>query len=157
MGTEGNGVDYGPVIADLETKIAEMQNTLAGLKRAAGIVVDSSSISVTASPSAISATIRFDSFLRMTVFDALMAFLKMHYRNPQTTKQILEALNKGGLRTTYSTVSSILSRRASEDKDIMKVGKSTWGLKEWYPGSARKRKSKNASEQQQEEIEEIKE
>jgi hypothetical protein len=39
-----------------------------------------------------------------------------------------------------------LSRRANEVGDIVKVGRGTWGLKEWFPGRSFKKAEKSAAE-----------
>ena len=33
-----------------------------------------------------------------------------------------------------NTVGAVLTRRAKETGDLVKVGRGIWGLKEWYPG-----------------------
>jgi hypothetical protein len=31
-------------------------------------------------------------------------------------------------------IGSVLTRRLAEVEDVVRVGRGTWGLKEWYPG-----------------------
>jgi hypothetical protein len=39
-----------------------------------------------------------------------------------------------------NTIGSVLTRRMAEVGDVVRVGRGTWGLKEWYPGRGFKTK-----------------
>jgi hypothetical protein len=145
-----DSVDYGPVIADLEAKIAAMQATLNGLRAAAGLAVETTHAATAphaghgAHPPAV---IKPDTFFRKTVVESVMIYLKM-MKSPQTTRQIVDSLERGGCKTSTSTASSLMSRRAAAEGDITKVTNNTWGLSEWYGGSTRKKRpSKSESEE----------
>ena len=59
-------------------------------------------------------------------------------RQPLRNPDIAAALLAGGLvlnsKEPANTIGSALGRRANVVGDIVKVGRGTWGLKEWYPG-----------------------
>jgi DNA-directed RNA polymerase delta subunit len=72
----------------------------------------------------------------MTIPEAakkLLTFKRQPLRNPD----IAAAFKAGGLHMNsadpVNTIGSVLTRRANEVGDIVKVGRGTWGLKEWYP------------------------
>lgn len=141
-----DSVDYGPVIADLEAKIAAMQATLNGLRAAAGLAVESihgasHQQGAHGHNSHAPAVIKADTFFRKTVIESILLYLKMSNKNPQTTREIVDALERGGCKSSTSTVSSLMSRRAGAEGDITKVTNNTWGLSEWYGSVVRKKKA----------------
>lgn len=76
-------------------------------------------------------------FLGMSIADAakkLLAAKRQPLRNPD----IAAAFKRGGLvlnsKDPVNTIGSVLTRRAHEVGDLVKVGRGEWGLKEWYPG-----------------------
>jgi len=75
-------------------------------------------------------------------------------RNPD----IAAAFKVGGLvlnsADPVNTVGAVLSRRANDIGDIVKVGRGTWGLKEWYPGRSFKKKVEQDKEEEEDEAEE---
>ena len=44
-------------------------------------------------------------------------------------------------------VGAVLSRRANDVGDTVKVGRGTWGLKEWYPGRSFKKRADKEEEE----------
>jgi hypothetical protein len=42
-----------------------------------------------------------------------------------------------------NTIGAVLTRRSNEVGDIVKVGRGTWGLKEWYPNRTFKKGGKS--------------
>jgi hypothetical protein len=76
-------------------------------------------------------------FLGKSIVEAakmLLAAKRQPIRNPD----IAAALSAGGLvlnsKEPANTIGSVLGRRANDVGDIVKVGRGTWGLREWYPG-----------------------
>jgi hypothetical protein len=128
---------YDAAIADIESRIAELNAALLVVKK----LRDGSTGK--ASPQAKMATstanggddneIRSDSFFKLTIADAAIKFLrKWAGRTPQSTKAIIAALDRGGLKGKgYQTVYKILTRRAKEKEDVINVH-GDWGLPEWY-------------------------
>ena len=75
-------------------------------------------------------------FLGLTIVDAAKKLLT-HERRQLTNPEIVEAFKKGGLvlnsADPLNTVGSVLNRRFMQVGDVVRVGRGTWGLKEWYP------------------------
>lgn len=97
--------------------------------------------------------VRSDSFLGRTIPDAAKMYLQI-VRRPQTTQQIADALQKGGMETKsanfLNTVQTILRRVENQGGDIVRIPSGEWGLGEWYPNLQRRRrgsgKGKDAAE-----------
>ena len=74
------------------------------------------------------------SFADLTLTEATQRYLGM-VKEPQSTAEIAEALERGGYPTKSSnfrnTVRSVLDRHAKTVGEIVKVQKN-WGLAEWY-------------------------
>jgi hypothetical protein len=63
-----------------------------------------------------------------------------------------------GSKDPVNTVGAVLTRRANDIGDIVKVGRGTWGLKEWFPGRSFKReKSENGLKGEVEDVEAVEE
>jgi len=140
-----NEVDYEAVLADLEAKKAKIEAAIAGVKMMLGKAVSASGgpLGVEKAQTSIS----FDTFYSMTVIDSAKKYLTMVAKDAKSTKEILKALDSGGCKTTYSTLSSSLSR-AYTAGEIACPKRGMWGLPEWYPGNVPKRKksSKDSEE-----------
>jgi hypothetical protein len=136
MGTD-NPVDWGAALADVEGRIAKLQLMADNIRE----FMAASGVNPT-SPGG--GGIRADSFLKMSIPDATKKLLEMT-RAKQSTQDVMDALEKGGLPPSkYNTVYSILSRRAKTVGDIINM-KGDWALAEWYP-NYRKGKPKDAPE-----------
>ncbi len=70
---------------------------------------------------------------------------------PLKTETIYEAVTKGGVKIAPTA----LYRGLFRSPKFTRVGKSLWGLSEWYPASARTRGTKNAEQEQQAELAEL--
>lgn len=139
-----------PVIADLEAKKALIENTIQTLKAlyAAGGETPLSVIlgaqvtggSLTTDRPAIEPEkISNSAFFGMrSVGEAAKKFLNLVKRK-QTTKQIVDALERGGFphqsKYLYGTVYNALQR----DGEIIRIG-SEWAIGSWYPGRGRRAK-----------------
>jgi len=139
-------VQWDAVIADVEAQIAELNTALKTLKKIRSLGANvgvSTGVWETGASSVLepkpdnNATadgdIRSDAFFRMTIADAAVKYLrKWADRSPQSTKTIIDALARGGLRGKgYQTVYKTLVRRAREKNDVVNVH-GDWGLQEWY-------------------------
>lgn len=141
-------VQWDAVVAELETQIAELTTALKAIKRIRDLGVglgtriapeSSENHQSESKPTFGDEDIRSDAFFKMTIADAAIKFLrKWANRTPQSTKSIIAALDRGGIKGKgYQTVYKILTRRAHEKNDVVNVH-GDWGLPEWYleaPGS----------------------
>lgn len=139
--------EYDAVITDLENEIIELQRTVEYLKRKReGGGGPAAPVTVTRAEAAnVSVDFPADAFFGMSIPEAAKKYLGLVKRK-QTTKQIMEALERGGFphqsKSFYGTVFGVLSRRWKTEGDIVKVG-GDWGLAEWY-GSTVRAKAKKA-------------
>lgn len=121
------------ITAEIDADIAKLREIA---ERSGGAAIMSANVGfgVTAS------VIEKDTFYNMTLPDAAKKFLTMGGRKPQTTNDIIEALEKGGLKkTSYASMYASLSRRENNVGDIVNVN-GDWGLVDWYGGKAKPRK-----------------
>lgn len=135
---EGQAVDWAAALAEVEAKIAKLQAFAENIREmmAAG--------GISPLPSGGGGGIRPDAFLKMSIPDATKKLLE-HVRQKQSTQEIMDALEKGGLPPSkYNTVYSILSRRANQVGDIINL-KGDWALAEWYPNH-RPKKTRNGGD-----------
>lgn len=126
-------IDYEQVLTDLKARRAQLDSAISAIEQIMG--------SITAAVPSLKAPelsdIAEDAFHGMSIADATKKYLGL-VRRKQSTKEIMAALERGGLpRSAYNTVYAILRRREEQAGDIVKVG-SDWGLAEWYPGRARR-------------------
>jgi hypothetical protein len=79
-------------------------------------------------------------FLAKSIPDAAVLYLQIMKRKA-TTKEVAEALKRGGMESTSSKfqniVHAVLNRYWKSGGDIVKLDKSTWGLAAWYPSGVR--------------------
>lgn len=151
-----NKVDYGNVLADLQAKKAEIEAAIKGIEAVMGLVPSGSAEAPHAAHSTHSGgnghavVIADDTFFNMTVVDAAKKYLAMGHRQPKSTQEILDALQKGGLQSAiYATVSALISRKAKRAEDFVKLPKRKWGLVEWYgtPKNVNKKKKASADDE----------
>ena len=134
-----NPVDWAAALADVEARIAKLQIMAESIREfmAAGNLSP-----LPGGPGGGGGGIRPDAFLKMSIPEATKKLLEMT-RVKQSTQEVMDALEKGGLPPSkYNTVYSILSRRATQVGDIINM-KGDWALAEWYP-NYRKGKPKDA-------------
>jgi hypothetical protein len=148
-------LDIESVIADLEAKKAAIDNAIQALRALYPAGADGAALSAIAGVVAKSVEpdkIPSDAFFGMrSIGDAAKKYLNLVKRK-QTTKQIGEALERGGFphqsKTFYSTVYTALQRlEEQEGGDIARIG-SEWAIASWYPAHAKR--SKSATEKTQE-------
>jgi len=132
-----NAVDWAAALAEIEAEIAKLQATADVIRERIGRAGGS------INPGGGGGGIRPDSFLKMSIPDATKKYLGM-VRQKQSTQDIMEALEKGGLPPSkYNTVYSILARRANQVGDIINM-KGDWALAEWYPNYRKGKGGKDA-------------
>jgi hypothetical protein len=133
---------FGPAIAAIEAKIAQLQETLATLKTfqsgsPAEIALIGGTKTTFNKPQETSLTIDLDSFHNMTLSQAIKKYLSMRWKKPATTNEIVEALRTGGQAGAEGdnfsvVVNNSLNRMSAADGIVSKVRRGIWGLKEWY-------------------------
>jgi HB1, ASXL, restriction endonuclease HTH domain len=150
MSKESQIVDpYEAVIADLESKRDQLNQTIQMLRAAQGLATVAGVAAPAAPTPPPSTTEGPGAFLGMTVADAAVRLLGLR-KTPLSNPEIVQAIRAGGVilnsAEPVNVVGSILNRRASTQGDIVRVGK-TWGLAEWYPNAGRfQRQKKRGSE-----------
>lgn len=136
------GIDYAAVLADLLARRDALDKAIEAVKPLAGQSAPHNSSKQNSSQTF---EIRGNSFFGMTIPDAAKKLLGMQ-RKPLTAPEIAKYLNDGGLPHTSAnfanTVGSVLNRLSNTDKSgIVKVGRGSFGLVEWYPGYKRGKNS----------------
>lgn len=134
---------YAAVLADLKAKRAQLDTTIATLEA----IVGGALLPGIAPPPASAESQQPVSegpgwLLGMTIPEAAKKLLASR-RQPMRNPDIAAAFKSGGLAMNsadpVNTIGSVLTRRFNEVGDVVKVGRGTWGLKEWYPGRSFKR------------------
>jgi DNA-directed RNA polymerase delta subunit len=130
-------VNYNAVLADLESRKAQIESAIAAVKAiiaASGVSFDGANGGVI-SPN----NIPTGAFLRLSIADATKKFLDM-VKTKQSVPQITQALERGGLPPAKTnTVYAVLRRRENDIGDIIRLG-DEWALAEWYPNNPNLRK-----------------
>jgi hypothetical protein len=132
--------NYSVILADLEADKAEIESLIAYVKRKLGQGDNGASsegqgMRTQSSNSAIPT----DAFFGLSLVEAAKKYLSM-VKAPKTAREIADALEGGGFKTTSqnfsNTVFSVLSREDKNEGAIAKVNRG-FGLAEWYPGLKR--------------------
>jgi hypothetical protein len=156
-------VDYTAILADLEAKKAALEQTIASFRQAmaAGALGQTASDGTMVPSLAVSSLtggeVPAGAFHNKSIIEATRLYLEI-VKKKQATREITEALQKGGMESTrpknfVNIVLAALNRaRKSPNSGIVKLG-SQWGLASWYPKGiiaaaappAKKTKKKNRS------------
>lgn len=129
---------YAAVLADLERQRDQINSDIAMIRRRMGLSMDEAVQSaagtfVVAGPEP--SEVRPDSFIGMSIRDAITKYLSM-VKRPKKTAEIARALEEGGLqhfsKRWFATVQTTLKRMISGGV-VVRVPNG-WGLQEWYPG-----------------------
>lgn len=140
MGESPPSDPYAIVLADLKAQRAKIDQAISAIEALRGITPSASS-DAPVSPGASSGTPTTRAggpgeFLGLTIVDAAKKLLTRE-RRQLTNAEIVQAFNAGGLilnsEDKLNTVGSVLNRRFVQVGDVVRVGRGTWGLKEWYP------------------------
>jgi hypothetical protein len=118
--------DYKSVIADLEKQKAEIEQTIALLKKR----VSGGLAGASGGNAGSDAAIEVDTFVGKNILQASEIYLEMVGKPARSTEEIAAALTKGGLSAGAPSVATILGR--SKGGSIKRVKRGLWGLKEWY-------------------------
>lgn len=141
MTPETSSSPFDAAIAELESRIRNMQITLETLKQlrteGGGVSTGNAFANVNLRPG--ESEVQHDTFFGMTIGDAAKKFLIMS-KATKSTADIAAALEQGGLKHSSkdfpTTVRSVLRNR----EDFLRVPNGDWGLSEWYPGMGRGKK-----------------
>jgi hypothetical protein len=151
-------IDYAAILADLEAKKVALEAAIASVRAAIvagtlGQSGDGMTFSAAGLPGALTGgEVPAGAFLGKSIPDAAKLYLEI-VKKKQTSKEIADALLKGGMETTSkdfpSIVHAIMDRaRKAKNPALVKVDKSHWGLTGWWPkgiGSANGTQSKKPS------------
>jgi hypothetical protein len=145
MSVESTATDpYEVVLADLRAKKAQIEQAINAIEILRGNAPSSTGSAASAGEKP---TVNLDidspgAFLGMSIADAAKKLLAAR-RQPLKNPDIAAAFKRGGLvlnsKDAVNTIGSVLTRRANEVGDLVKVDRGTWGLKEWYPGRSFKK------------------
>ncbi|MHC2576547.1 DNA-directed RNA polymerase delta subunit [Bradyrhizobium diazoefficiens] len=87
--------------------------------------------------------------LGLSIVDAAKALLASK-RTPLKNPDFAAMFKVGGLHMNSKepayTIGSVLTRRMNEVGDVVRVGRGTWGLREWYPNRSFKSKGEDKKE-----------
>lgn len=142
MSAESKGLDpYETVLADLKAKRGQLDTAIAAIEAVrSGVATATPPAAPAEAPDNVDGP---GAYLGMSIVDAtkkLLSIRRKAMRNPD----IWAALKAGGLVLNsgdpVNTVGAVLTRRANEVGDLVKVDRGTWGLKEWYPNRSFKKK-----------------
>jgi hypothetical protein len=126
---------YGPVIADLELRIAALQATLDSLRSLAGGGAPIAPASGNGSGLRVSGTavsFSHDSFFNLTAAEAAKKYLAA-IKKTASVNIISDVLLAGGWKTSSKNVPDLLRTILGRHVDFVRIN-GEFGLAEWYPG-----------------------
>lgn len=141
MGTES--LDYTAILNDLEAKKKAIEAAIASLRSALsvgalGLTLADASVGMQDAVGFSFSTgeVPDGAFLGKSIPEAVKLYLEI-VKKKQTTRQIADALRKGGIESISSRFPTIIHAtlnrvRKSPNSPIVKVG-TLWGLSGWYP------------------------
>lgn len=134
-------IDYAAIIADLEAKRAALDATLVAFRTAQALgALGQPGDTSTLVPSVSGGEVPAGAFLGKSIPEAAKLYLGIVKRK-QTSREIADAIKNGGIESTaknfYGNVHAILDRARKAGSGIIKLGRSHWGLAEWYPAGLR--------------------
>lgn len=135
------------LLAELEKDLAELQTTIAVIKRrvGAGSQGNGPDVAASALPDHSGSG---KPYLGMSILDASKKFLQ-RVREPKTPSEIADALKQGGVHSRSDDFNGIVRTtlfKRGHEAGIEKFGNGRWGLQDWRPG--RTRAAENEDDQQ---------
>jgi len=129
-------INYEAVLADLESRKAQLEATIAGIRLVMGQPGTSPSGPGGGGGYSGGAPAH-DAFIGMSIPEAAKKHLTA-VRKKLSTQDLMAAMESGGLPPSkYNTVYAILRRREKQVGDIINM-KGDWALQEWYPNYRKK-------------------
>jgi hypothetical protein len=127
-------IDYPAVLADLKAKRALLDQAIAAVEAivsGGAPALPSAAKNGLVGPN-LPREIKPDTFYGLSILDASKKYLAMT-GEAQTTEQLADALNRGGLLCKPGSVAAILQRAVKiKDGELRRVGRGRWGLATWY-------------------------
>src|SRR5260370_34640566 len=118
-------INYKAVLVDLEAKKTQIESAIAAIKMIAAQ-------GGTFTPGSDGNKLGPSAFLKMSIPDATKKLLETT-KQKHSTQAVIDALVAGGLpKSKYTTVYSILRRRARAVGGLLNL-QGDWALTEWYP------------------------
>jgi hypothetical protein len=121
---------YDAVLSDLREQRKKIDDAISALEGLAGLLTPGSPAAGVGKSNDAPTEIASDTFFQLGVGEAIKKYLRMVGRK-QTTKEISDALKRGGVEAGYSGVTTALIR-GEERGEISKVKRGEWGLPEFY-------------------------
>lgn len=112
----------------LELELAAVNEAIVAFERLAGVEGNGGS-PVRKLPTQVTP----DAFFNLTLVEGAKKYLKMVGQPARSTQEIAQALHQGGLTNASMPSLAAVLLRAAKGRQVVKVGKSHWGLNEWYP------------------------
>ena len=136
------GIDYDAVIADIESKIASLQETVKNLKIAKALDVGGFA-KATITPEAQPREVVYEeedgigpgTFHGLSISKAAIKFFKI-VRKKKKTQEICDALRDGGIESASKNFYSNVYTGLKRDKHFVNLGNGYWALTEWHPNRA---------------------
>jgi hypothetical protein len=140
-------IDYAALLATWESQRAALDGMISSLRAAIaagalGVVGDippaasSSGMPAYSPANGMGGDVPAGAFFGKSIPDAAKLYLEI-VKKKQTSKEISEALQKGGMETNSRNfaqmVHSVLDRARKANSGIVKLDRSHWGLAAWYP------------------------
>jgi DNA-directed RNA polymerase delta subunit len=126
---------YSIVLADLKAKRDQIDQAIQAIEsvRSGG----AASAPGATPPRTPEVSLGDGAFHGLSIAEATKKLLGVRKKNLGNA-EILAELKAGGMVLSsvdpLNTVGAVLTRRFKETGDIVRVGRGTWGLKEWHPG-----------------------
>lgn len=143
-----SGNAYDIVLADLKAKRAQIDAAIAAIESMKGVISSVEQPVTREQSSQVTPSVTAGDFHGMNIADAAKQLLSKG-KKPLGTQEITKGIIEGGIvfstETPANTVNSVLHRRAGKDGDIIRVGRSLWGLAAWYPNPGRFQKKSRPS------------
>ncbi|MBL8904148.1 MAG: hypothetical protein JNK83_12740 [Rhizobiales bacterium] len=139
MSTESKDFDpYAIVLADLRAKREQIDQTIQAIESfRMGGMPSAQQGQVAGAPPSPTMALEPGAFHGLSIAEAAKKLLSIRKRQ-LSNGEILAEFRTGNFHMSsvdpINTIGAVLTRRFKETGDIVRVGKGTWGLKEWYPG-----------------------
>lgn len=134
---------YAAVLADLQIRRDQIDQAILAIEQIRG--KDGASASTSSKTKGSNATV---DLLGMSIVDAAKKLLAIK-RTALKNNDLAVLFKEGGLmlnsKDWVNTIGAVLSRRANEVGDIVKIDRGTWGLKDWYPNRSFKKEAGQAA------------
>lgn len=124
------------LLAELEKEVADLQTTIAVLKRRMGGSANGSQVVTNFAAITAPETNGHDKpYLGMSIPEAAKKYLQ-RVREPKSPQEISEALRRGGLHSRSSDFMGVMRTtlaRKGKEFGIESFGPGKWGLSDWRP------------------------